>query len=110
MKVTLRALIFVMLCMAGYAGAAQSAPTATVTIVSRTEAEGMVKVDDKWYCALPNHKTCTVSALQPGYHKFEFVFIDVDAPGNVYPVKEFGTLTAGQHRTMEVDTDGAVWK
>jgi hypothetical protein len=89
----------------------QSVPAAaTLTIESHTEAEGMVKVDGQWYCALPNHKTCKVSSIQPGTHKFEFIFIDVDAPGRAYPIETSGTFTAGQHRNMDVDTDGATWK
>jgi hypothetical protein len=89
---------------------AQSAKPATLTVESHTEAEGIVNMDGRQFCSLPNHKDCTAS-VPPGAHDFVIVFHDNDdPPDRKYTITTSGTFRAGEHRTMSVDTDGATWK
>jgi len=89
---------------------AQSAKPATLTVESHTEAEGIVNMDGRQFCSLPNHKTCTAS-VPAGTHDFVIVFHDNDdPPDRKYTITTSGTLRAGEHRTVSVDTDGATWK
>jgi hypothetical protein len=91
-------------------GSAQSVKTATLTVESHTEAEGIVSMDGQQFCSLPNHKTCTAS-VPPGAHDFVIVFHDNDdPPDRKYTITWSGTFRAGEHRTVSVDTDGATWK
>ena len=88
----------------------QSAKPATLTVESHTEAEGVVNMDGRQFCSLPNHKDCTAS-VPPGAHDFVIVFHDNDdPPDRKYTITTSGTFRAGEHRTMSVDTDGATWK
>jgi hypothetical protein len=88
----------------------QSAKPATLTVESHTEAEGVVNMDGRQFCSLPNHKTCT-APVPAGAHDFVVVFHDNDdPPDRIYTIKTSGTFQAGEHRTMSVDTDGATWK
>ncbi len=89
---------------------AQSAKSATLTVESHTEAEGVVKMDGAQFCSLPNHKTCS-APVPAGAHEFVVVFHDNDdPPDRIYTIKTSGTFRAGEHRTVSVDTDGATWK
>jgi len=89
---------------------AQSAKPAALTVESHTEAEGIVNMDGRRFCSLPNHKDCTAS-VPPGAHDFVIVFHDNDdPPDRKYTITTSGTFRAGEHRTMSVDTDGATWK
>jgi len=89
---------------------AQSVEPATLTVESHTEAEGIVNMDGRQFCSLPNQKTCTAS-VPPGTDDFVIVFHDDDdPPDRKYTITTSGTFGAGEHRTMSVDTDGATWK
>jgi hypothetical protein len=104
-------IVAVILCVAtALLVSAQSAQPATLTVESHTEAEGIVSMDGGQFCSLPNHKTCTAS-VPPGNHDFVIVFHDNDdPPERKYTITTSGTFRAGEHRTMNVDTDGATWK
>jgi hypothetical protein len=91
-------------------GPAQSVKAATLTVESHTEAEGVVSMDGRVFCLLPNHKTCTAS-VPAGTHDFVVVFHDNDdPPDRKYTITTSGTFRAGEHRSVSVDTDGATWK
>jgi hypothetical protein len=100
----------VLLVATAFSGSAQSVKTATLTVESHTEAEGIVSMDGRQFCSLPNHKTCSAS-VPAGTHDFVIVFHDNDdPPERKYTIRTSGTFRAGEHRTMSVDTDGATWK
>jgi hypothetical protein len=91
-------------------GSTQSAKPATLTVESHTEAEGVVSMEGRQFCLLPNHKSCTAS-VPAGTHDFVIVFHDNDdPPDRKYTITMSGTFRAGEHRSVSVDTDGATWK
>jgi hypothetical protein len=102
--------VLTLLVAAVLLGSAQSAKPATLTVDSRTESEGIVSMDGRQFCSLPNHKTCTGS-VPAGTHDFVIVFHDNDdPPDRKYTITWSGTFRAGEHRAVSVDTDGATWK